>query len=188
MGQTSPQSTAHAPKLSVLSSLPLQPLAALAVLSLPSDGCGFVSVIISIVICPLSDPLPVWARKRPPVSVFDGAPSSSSSEKTKAKQAHNESDVSLLTLPLTSPSHFLSRPISVFPLLFIGNVAGTVPLRSASRGVWPAPLGVSRSSAAGKADRAPLAPAASSTSRLREAWPRDTRARDQTQRDELEPS
>lgn len=53
-------------------------------------GCSlytasFVSVIISIVIFPLSDPLPGRARKHPSVSVFDGAPSSSSSEKTKAK-------------------------------------------------------------------------------------------------------
>lgn len=152
-------------KLFVLLPLPLQPLAAhgRAGCSLClASGCGFVSVIISIVICPLSDPLPGRARKHPSVSVFDGAPSSSSLEKTKAKQAHNESDVSLLTLPLTSPSHFLRGPISAFSLLFVWDVACAVPLRSASRGVWPAPFGVSGSSATGKADRAPLAPTASS--------------------------
>lgn len=124
----------------------------------PASGRSFVSVIISIVICPLSDPLPDWARKHPPGSVFSGAPSSSSLEKTKAKQAHNESDVSLLTLPLTSPSHFLPGLISAFPLLFIGSPACSVPLRSASRGVWPAPRGVSRSSVEGRADRAALPP------------------------------
>lgn len=144
---------------------PLQPLAARGgagcSLCLVS-GCGFVSVIISIVICPLSDPLPGWARKYPSVSVFDSAPSSSSLEKTKAKQAHNESDVSLLTLPLTSPSHFLRGPISAFSLLFVWDVAYAVPLCSASQGVWPAPFGVIGSSVAGKADRDPLAPTTSS--------------------------
>lgn len=88
-----------------------------------ASGRGFVSVIISIVICPLSDCLPGQARKHPSVSVFDGAPSSSSLEKTKAKQAHTESDVSLLTSPLISPSHFSHRPISAFSLLFVWDVA-----------------------------------------------------------------
>lgn len=64
--------------------------------------------------------------------------------------------------PLTSPSHFLQRPISAFSLLFVWDVTGAVPLCSASRGVWLAPFGVSGSSAPGKADRAPLAPSASS--------------------------
>jgi len=153
-------------KLFVLSSLPLQPPAAHSRVGCSlcwASACSFVSVIISIVISPLSDPLPGWARKYPSVSVFDGAPSSSSLEKTKAKQALNESDISLLTLPLTSPSHFLQGPISAFSLLFVWDVACAVPLRSASRGVWPAPFGVSGSSAAGKADRAPLAPTTSST-------------------------
>lgn len=146
-------------------------------------GCSlhtaiFVSVIISIVICPLSDPLPGRARKHPSVSVFnnDGAPSSSSSEKTKTKQAHNESDVSLLASPLISPSHFShGANFCLFPPVCLGCGPG-----SASRGVWPAPLGVSGSSAVGKADRAPLAPTASSK-HLQEAWPPDTGAWDQLQ-------
>lgn len=150
---------AYALKLFVLSPLPLRPPAVRGgtVCSLcPASGYSFVSVIISIVICPLSDPLPGLARKYPSVSVLDSAPSSSSLEKTKAKQAHNESDISLLTLPLTSPSHFLHGPISAFSLLFVWDVACPVPLGSASRGVWLAPFSVSRSSAAGKADRAAL--------------------------------
>lgn len=136
---------------------------------------GFVSVIISIVICPLSDPLPGRARKHPSVSVFNGAPSSSSLEKKKAKQAHNESDVSLLASPLISPSHFSHGPISASSLLFVWDVAWAQHpgesgrLLSESAGVqrWERLIGL-------------LWPLRV-LKRLQGAWPPDTRAWDQLQ-------
>lgn len=140
-------------------------------------GCSlctvsFVSVIISIVICPLSDPLPGQARKHPSVSVFDGAPSSSSLEKTKAKQAHNESDISLLPSPLISPSHFSHGPISASSLLFVRDVACAQ---------HPGESGWLLSESAGVQQWVRLIGLLWPLKRLPETWPPDTRAWDQLQ-------
>lgn len=84
---------------------------------------GFVSVIISIVICPLSDPLPGRARKHPSVSVFNGAPSSSSLEKKKQnKRIMNQ------MFP------FSLRPLFP-PLIF--HTGQFLPLPSCLFGMWP---------------------------------------------------